>query len=68
MDGMKEYSNGVWQKLNEAFAQQELTAIITLLLYAFISWVLRCGKEEEKKKDFFFLFQADILIKELIWL
>lgn len=68
MGGMKWYSNGVQQKLKEAFAQQELTAIITLLLYAFISWVLRCGKEEDKKKDLFFLFQADILIKELIWL
>lgn len=62
MDGMKGYTNRVQQKLNEASAQQELTAIITLLLYVFISWFLRCGEEEEKT-DFFFLFQADILIK-----
>jgi len=37
MDGMKGCTNRVQQKLNEAFAQQEPTAIITLLLYAFIS-------------------------------
>lgn len=62
MGGMKGYTNRVQEKLNEAFAQQELTVIITSLLYAFISWSLRCGEEEEKT-DFFFFFQADILIK-----
>lgn len=57
MDGMQGYTNGVQQKFNEAFAQQDLTAIITSLLYAFISWFLMCREEEEKTDFFFFCFK-----------
>lgn len=56
MNGMKGFTNRVQRKLNEACAQQELAAIITLLLYAFISWVLRCREEEENMALFFFSF------------
>lgn len=64
MDSMKGYTNKVQQKLNEACAQQELGAIITLLLHALISLFLRCREEEENIAFFiFFLFKADILIK-----
>lgn len=56
MNGMKGFTNRVQRKLNEACAQQELAAIITLLLYAFISWVLRCREEEENMALFFFFF------------
>lgn len=64
MDGREGFTNRVQHKLNEAFAQHELTTIITSAPPAFIGAFSRCGEERGKHSIYFlFLFQADVLIK-----
>lgn len=64
MDGREGFTNRVQHKLNEAFAQHELTTIITSAPPAFIGAFSRCGEEGDKHSIYFlFLFQADVLIK-----
>lgn len=61
MDGREGFTNRVQHKLNEAFAQHELTAIITSAPPALISGFLRCGEEGENTEfilfSFFFCFR-----------
>lgn len=64
MDGREGFTNRVQHQLNEAFAQHELTTIITSAPPAFISAFLGCGEEGENTEFiFFFLFPDDVLVK-----
>lgn len=57
MDGREGFTNRVQHKLNEAFAQHELTAIITSAPPALISGFLRC-EEEGENTEFLFFFSV----------